>query len=60
MIIVSLVLAAIATAWFLAYHCANGLAWSLALAGGVLGLTIFTGGFESGDALNWTSTVGFP
>jgi len=43
MIIVSLVLAAIATAWFLAYHCANGLAWSLALAGGVLGLTIFTG-----------------
>jgi acyl-CoA dehydrogenase len=43
MIIVSLVLAALATAWFLAYHGANGLAWSLALAGGVLGLTIFTG-----------------
>ena len=33
MIIVSLVLAALATAWFLAYHGANGLAWSLALAG---------------------------
>ena len=43
MIIVSLVLAAIATAWFLAYHRANGLAWSLALAGGVMGLTFFTG-----------------
>jgi acyl-CoA dehydrogenase len=43
MITVSLVLAAIATAWFLAYHRANGLAWSLALAGGVLGLTVFTG-----------------
>jgi acyl-CoA dehydrogenase len=43
MIIVSLVLAALAVTWFLAYHRANGLAWSLALAGGVLGLTIFTG-----------------
>jgi acyl-CoA dehydrogenase len=43
MIIVSLVLLALATAWFLAYHRANGLAWSLALAGGVLGLTVFTG-----------------
>src|SRR5258706_13308526 len=43
MITVSLVLAALVAAWFLAYHRANGLAWSLALAGGVLGLTIFTG-----------------
>jgi acyl-CoA dehydrogenase len=43
MVIISLVAAAIATAWFLAYHRANGLAWSLALAGGVLGLTLFTG-----------------
>jgi len=43
MITVSLVLAALVVAWFLAYHRANGLAWSLALAGGVLGLEIFTG-----------------
>src|SRR6478752_2030592 len=43
MITVSLVLAALVVAWFLAYHRSNGLAWSLALAGGVLGLTIFTG-----------------
>src|SRR5258706_13686894 len=43
MITVSLVLAALVAAWFLAYPRANGLAWSLALAGGVLGLTIFTG-----------------
>jgi len=43
MIIVSLVLAAVGLAWFLAYHRANGLAWSLALAGGVLALTVFTG-----------------
>src|SRR5436190_2904567 len=43
MVIVSLVLAAVVVAWFLAYHRANGLAWSLALGGGVLGITIFTG-----------------
>ncbi|MBC8024156.1 MAG: acyl-CoA dehydrogenase [Burkholderiales bacterium] len=43
MIIVSLVLAALAVAWFLSYHRANGLAWSLALAGGTLALTVFTG-----------------
>src|SRR6185369_13324499 len=43
MIIVSLVLLALAIAWFLAYHRANGLAWSLALGAGVLGLNVFTG-----------------
>src|SRR5258706_15021975 len=43
MITVSLVLAALVAAWFLAYPRANGLAWALALAGGVLGLTIFPG-----------------
>src|SRR5258706_4730505 len=43
MITVSLGLAALVAAWFLAYPRANGLAWALALAGGVLGLTIFRG-----------------
>src|SRR3982751_5446861 len=38
-----LLLAAVALAWILAYHRANGLAWSLALGGGVLALTVFTG-----------------
>ena len=35
--------AAIAVAWALAYHRANGLAWSLAMAAGVAGLTFATG-----------------
>ena len=43
MITISLVLGALALAWFLAYHRANGLAWSLALAGGALALSVFTG-----------------
>src|ERR1700694_3116450 len=37
------ILAAIAAAWALAYHRANGLAWSIALAAGAAFLTYFTG-----------------
>ncbi|HUQ29328.1 MAG TPA: acyl-CoA dehydrogenase [Usitatibacter sp.] len=43
MIVISLILAAVAVTWFFAYHRANGLAWSLALAGAVLAITVFTG-----------------
>src|SRR5436190_16623579 len=43
MIVISLILAALAVTWFFAYHRANGLAWSLGLAGAVLAITIFTG-----------------
>ena len=39
----SWILAAIALAWLLAYHRANGLAWSLALAAGAAALTYASG-----------------
>jgi acyl-CoA dehydrogenase len=55
MIILSLVLGAVALAWFLAYHRANGLAWSLALAGGALALTVFTGTSAAALSAIWVA-----
>jgi hypothetical protein len=39
----SIVLATLAGIWFLAYHRANGLAWSLGLGGFALAITFATG-----------------
>ena len=41
--VISLLLAAAGIAWLLAYHRANGLAWSIALAAGAAALTWATG-----------------
>ena len=42
MVIASAVLGSLAVAWALAYHRANGLAWSVALAAGVAALQLWS------------------
>ena len=53
------ILAAAAAAWTLAYHRANGLAWSLALAAGAAAITYFTAAPAGVVAAMWIAIAIF-
>jgi acyl-CoA dehydrogenase len=59
MVIASAVLGSLAVAWALAYHRANGLAWSIAFAAGVAALQLWSGAPEALLAVLWIALAVF-
>jgi acyl-CoA dehydrogenase len=59
MVIASAVLGSLAVAWALAYHRANGLAWSIAFAAAVAALQLWSGAPEALLAVLWIALAVF-